>query len=99
MTNKEQLISRIDLLWEQEIISLLNAVTLLTKKNMLGIKPDCPYCGSRAVIRYGHKCGKQRFFGRVDFPLRRKPLYRTRRMAFPHRTPYKANTSTVIHRY
>lgn len=51
MTNKEQLISRIDLLSEQEIISLLNAVTLMAKKNTLGIKPDCPYCSSHAVIR------------------------------------------------
>ena len=64
MTSKEQLISRIDLLSEQEIIYLLNAVTLITKKNTLGIKPDCPYCGSHAIIRYGHKCGKQRFFCR-----------------------------------
>lgn len=62
MTSKELLISRIDLLSEQEIISLLNAVTLITKKNTLDPKPDCPYCGSRAIIRYGHKCGKQRFF-------------------------------------
>ncbi len=83
MTNKEQLISRIDLLWEQEIISLLNAVTLLTKKNMLGIKPDCPYCGSHAVIRYGHKCGKQRFFGRVDFPLAKEAPLQNPACGFP----------------
>ena len=27
-------------------------------------KPDCPYCGSQNIIRYGHKCNKQRFLCR-----------------------------------
>ena len=62
MTNKELLIGRIDLLSEEDISSLLNAVILMTSENTLAVKPDCPYCGSHAVIRYGHKCGKQRFF-------------------------------------
>jgi len=62
MTNKELLISRINLLSEQEVISLMDAVTLMAGKDTLDKKPDCPYCGSHAIIRYGHKCGKQRFF-------------------------------------
>lgn len=23
---------------------------------------SCPYCGSRVIIRYGKKCGKQRYY-------------------------------------
>ena len=62
MTNKELLIRRIDLLSEEDISSLLDAALLMTAKNTMADKPDCPYCDSHAVIRYGHKCGKQRFF-------------------------------------
>lgn len=61
MTNKELLINRINLLSEESIASLLDAVILMETKNALTPKPDCPYCGSHAIIRYGHKCGKQRF--------------------------------------
>lgn len=62
MTNKELLINRIDLLSEEDILSLLDAAILMTAKNTMADKLDCPYCDSHAVIRYGHKCGKQRFF-------------------------------------
>lgn len=62
MTNKELLISRINLLSEESIASLLDAVILMETKNALIPKPGCPYCSSHAIIRYGHKCGKQRFF-------------------------------------
>ena len=72
MSSKELLISRIDLLSEQEIIPLINAITLMTKKNTLGIKPDYPYRDSHAIIRYGHKCREQRFFCKSCG----KPLYR-----------------------
>lgn len=61
MTNKELLISRITQLSEDEISSVLNAVTLILEAKELAPKPGCPYCGSPAVIRYGHKCNKQRF--------------------------------------
>lgn len=62
MTNKELLISHIYLLSEEDIASLLDAVILMETKCALAPKPNCPYCGSHAIIRYGHKCGKQRFF-------------------------------------
>ena len=62
MTNKELLINRIDLLSEKDISSLLDAAMLMAPKNSLAVKPDCPYCGSHTIIRFGHKCGKQRFF-------------------------------------
>lgn len=62
MTNKELLIHLLDLLSEENILSLLDAAVLMTEKNVPKEKPDCPYCGSSTVIRYGHKCGKQRFF-------------------------------------
>lgn len=61
MTNKELLISHINLLSEEDIASLLDAVILMETKCTLAPKPDCPYCGSHAIIRYGHKCEKQRF--------------------------------------
>lgn len=61
MTNKELLISHINLLSEEDIASLLDAVILMETKCALTPKTDCPYCGSHAIIRYGHKCGKQRF--------------------------------------
>ena len=61
MTNQELLISRITQLSEDEISSVLNAVTLMLEAKELTLKPDCPYCGSPTIIRYGHKCNKQRF--------------------------------------
>lgn len=61
MTNKELLISHINLLSEKDIASLLDAVILMETDCALAPKPNCPYCGSHAIIRYGHKCGKQRF--------------------------------------
>ena len=61
MTNQELLISRITQLSEDEISSVLNAVTLMLEAKELTPNPDCPYCGSPAIIRYGHKCNKQRF--------------------------------------
>lgn len=62
MTNKELLISRLNLLSEEDITSLLDAANHMEGKNALAAKPDCPYCGSHTVICYGHKCRKQRFF-------------------------------------
>ena len=62
MTNKELLISRLNLLSEEDIASLLDAANHMEGKNALADKPDCPYCGSHTIICYGHKCRKQRFF-------------------------------------
>lgn len=61
MTDKEQLISRINRLSDEEISFLLDTVTLMSSKNTTAAVPDCPYCGAHAAIRYGHKCWKQRF--------------------------------------
>lgn len=61
MTTKELLISRLSLLSEEDIASLLDTATHMEEKNTLVVKPDCPYCGSHTVIRYGYKCRKQRF--------------------------------------
>lgn len=60
MTNKELLIGHINLLSEEDIASLLDAVILMETKYALTSKLDCPYCGIHDIIRYGHKCGKQR---------------------------------------
>ena len=62
MTTKELLISRLNLLSEEDIASLLDAATHMEEKTTLAVKPDCPYCSSHTVIRYGHKCRKQRFY-------------------------------------
>ena len=62
MTNQELLISRITQLSEDEIFAVLNAVTLMLEAKELTPGPNCPYCGSNTVIRYGHKRKKQRFF-------------------------------------
>lgn len=61
MTDKEQLISQINRLSDEDISSLLNTVTLMASKNTTTAIPHCPYCGFHSVIRYGHKCRKQRF--------------------------------------
>ena len=62
MTTKEQLISRLNQFSEEEISSLLDAATRMEGKDTQAARPDCPYCSSHAIIRYGHKCRKQRFY-------------------------------------
>lgn len=62
MTTKELLISRLNLLSEEDIASLLDVATHMEEKNSSAVIPDCPYCASHTVIRYGRKCRKQRFF-------------------------------------
>lgn len=62
MTNQEILISRISQLSDEQIATLLDAVAIMAGTRSIGRKPDCPYCGSSNIIRYGHKCNKQRFF-------------------------------------
>lgn len=61
MTNKELLISHIRELSEDEILSLLDAVALMRKDKGATPKTACPFCKAQSVIRYGFKCGKQRF--------------------------------------
>lgn len=61
MTNQDLLITRIKQLSEEEISTLLDAATIMLGNHSIGAKPDCPYCGSQNIIRYGHKCNKQRF--------------------------------------
>lgn len=61
MTRLEELTKCIKKLSADAIDTLLDAVNmLLASEHTQGI-PDCPYCSSRKAIRYGHKCGKQRF--------------------------------------
>lgn len=61
MTKQELLISHINRLSEDEISSLLDAVTIILQDKELTPKPACPHCAAQAVIRYGFKCKKQRF--------------------------------------
>jgi len=61
MTNQELLISHISKLSEDEISSLLDAVTIMLRDKELTPKPACPHCAAQSVIRYGFKCKKQRF--------------------------------------
>lgn len=55
MINKGLLISHINLLSEEDIASLLDAVILMETKCALTPKLNSPYCSSHAIIRYGHK--------------------------------------------
>lgn len=64
MTSQDLLIARIKQLSEEEISTLLNATSVMLEKHGASSKPDCPYCGSQNIIRYGHKCNKQRFLCR-----------------------------------
>lgn len=61
MTNQLKLIDQIKQLSEDNITTLLDAVRLMLASQKEPSKPDCPYCGSPNIIRYGHKCNKQRF--------------------------------------
>lgn len=61
MTRLEELTKCIKKLSADAVSTLLDAVKiLLASENTTGI-PDCPHCSSTRAIRYGHKCGKQRF--------------------------------------
>lgn len=61
MTRLEELTRCIKKLSADAVSTLLDAAKiLLESQDTTGI-PDCPYCSSTKVIRYGHKCGKQRF--------------------------------------
>lgn len=61
MTNQELLISYISKLSEDEISSLMDAVTIMLRNKEPTPRPACLYCAAQAVIRYGFKCKKQRF--------------------------------------
>ena len=99
MTNKELLISRLNLLSEEDITSLLDAANHMEGKNALAAKPDCPYCGSHTVICYGHKCRKQRFFckscGRTFVPTTHTIMSNSH---FPAATRYMATPLTTRHK-
>ena len=105
MTNKELLISRIDQLSDEEISSLLDTITLMTTQNVITVIPDCPYCASHSVIRYGHKCGKQRFSANpvkrllCRPPIRSCQIHISRQMYGPKslRIPFMAMPLTIPH--
>lgn len=61
MTNQDLLIIRIKQLSEEEISSLLDATAIMLGNHSIKEIPECPYCASQNIIRYGHKCNKQRF--------------------------------------
>lgn len=62
MTKLEELTRYIKKLSADAISTLLDMVKILLATENTTAAHDCPYCGSAKVIRYGHKCGKQRFF-------------------------------------
>lgn len=61
MSKVEELTNYIQKLSQDAIQQLLDLVKCILSTSSLE-KPCCPYCGSSNIIRYGHKCGKQRFF-------------------------------------
>lgn len=75
MTKQELLVSRINLLSEEEVPFLLETATLMVNTKSSCSMPDCPHCGASSVIRYGSKCGKQRFSAKpVNVPLSPLPI-------------------------
>lgn len=54
--------SHISKLLEDEISSLLDAVTIMIQDKEPVPKPACPRCAIQAAIRYSFKCKKQLFF-------------------------------------
>ena len=58
MTIKEKLITCINLLTETELSTLFKTATLMLEFRSESEKPDCPHCGHKNVIKYGHKCGQ-----------------------------------------
>lgn len=61
MTNQDLFITCIQQLSEEEISALLDATTIMLKNHSIRTKPNCPYCDSQNIIRYGHKYNKERF--------------------------------------
>lgn len=62
MTGLEELTKCIKKLSTNAVNTLLDAAKMLLASENATETPDCPHCSSTKVIRYGHKCGKQRFF-------------------------------------
>ena len=62
MTRLEELTKCIKKLSTDAVDTLLDAVKMLLASDNATKIPDCPYCSGTNIIRYGHKCGKQRFF-------------------------------------
>ena len=46
---------------EEAVDSLYETACRLCESHADDEKPDCPYCNSKAVVRNGHKCGKQEY--------------------------------------
>lgn len=46
---------------EEEADSLYGTACRLYESHTNDEKPGCPYCHSKAVVRNGHKCGKQEY--------------------------------------
>lgn len=61
MTGLEELTGCIKKLSADAVNTILDAVKMLLASENTTDIPDCPYCSSTKAIRYGHKCGKQRF--------------------------------------
>lgn len=60
MSKAEELTNYIKKLSQDAIQQLLDLVKHILSASSLE-KPCCPYCENANIIRYGHKCGKQRF--------------------------------------
>lgn len=61
MTSLEELTKYIKKLSADAVNTLLDVIKKLLASETTADIPNCPYCRSARAIRYGHKCGKQRF--------------------------------------
>lgn len=61
MNKQKELIRRIREMTDEELEATLNVVIQMTGNKTDETVTECPYCGTQTIIKYGHKCGKQRY--------------------------------------
>lgn len=61
MDARTKLLEYIENMSEYSVHKMLEAAEEIIRSESCGIE-SCPYCGSKEIIRYGKKCGKQRYY-------------------------------------
>lgn len=86
MSKAEEVTNYIKKLSQDAIQQLLDLVKHILSASSLE-KPCCPYCENANIIRYGHKCGKQRFLckhcGRTFVTTTENPNCHFQKVAVP----------------
>ncbi len=61
MSKQEEMIKRIREMTDEELEATLKVIIQMMGNKTAETVTTCPYCGSKTIIKYGRKCGKQRF--------------------------------------